>query len=289
MEIAIDENSGFCFGVINAIQTAENYLQNHSKLYCLGDIVHNNEEVNRLTRLGLIVISHEQFQKLHDTTVLIRAHGEPPETYQLAERNNITLIDATCSVVLKLQQRIRDVYRKLNDSEGQILIFGKQGHAEVIGLLGQTEQNGLVISSIADIEKIDFSKIAILFAQTTQSLQDYYALTDEIKTRYQNVGNERLFDFHDTVCRSVANRSKQIAEFAKRFDRVIFVSGEKSSNGLYLYGICKANNPQTFFISNAEQVLDLPVNQDDSVGICGATSTPMWLMRKVEDILSGGE
>ncbi|MDR2980442.1 MAG: 4-hydroxy-3-methylbut-2-enyl diphosphate reductase [Bacteroidales bacterium] len=286
MNINIDKNSGFCFGVINAIQTAEKYLQDHQALYCLGNIVHNNEEVNRLAELGLMVISHAYFRELHDTTVLIRAHGEPPETYQLADKNNIILIDATCSVVLKLQKRIREAYQQLKGSNGQVLIFGKQGHAEVIGLLGQTKQNGLVISSINDIDKIDFTKPAILFSQTTQSLQDYYNLIEEIKKRYQAVGNASLFTFHDTICKLVNNRSKQISDFARQFDKVIFVSGEESSNGLYLYGICKQHNPNTYFISQEEQLCGLPIESSDSVGVCGATSTPMWLMCNVAAALS---
>lgn len=285
MNITIDKNSGFCVGVINAIQTAENYLKNHRNLYCLGDIVHNNEEVSRLASMGLIVISHDYFQKLHDATVLIRAHGEPPETYRLAEENNITLIDATCSVVLRLQKKIRETYLKMCSQSGQILIYGKRGHAEVIGLLGQTEQQGIVLSSWEDVDRIDFTKPAALFSQTTQSLQDYDSLIDEIRNRYQLAGDESYFEYYDTICKSVANRAKQIVDFARQFDRVFFVSGEKSSNGLYLYSICKKSNPNTYFISRLEQLQQFPFSKEDKIGICGATSTPMWLMRNVADEL----
>lgn len=285
MRIVIDDHSGFCFGVINAIQTAENYLAENQTLYCLGDIVHNNEEVARLSELGLVVISHEYFRKLHNATVMIRAHGEPPDTYRLAEENNLTLIDATCSVVLALQKRIREAYKNMQESNGKVLIYGKKGHAEVVGLQGQTAQEALVISSLADIDKIDYTKPAILFSQTTQSVQDYTALVEEIRKRYRISENEHLFTSCDTICKSVANRAKQIAEFAKQFDKLVFVSGEKSSNGLYLYEICRKNNPNTYFISQVSQVAHLPIQENDNVGICGATSTPMWLMKEVAEAL----
>lgn len=281
MNITIDKDSGFCFGVINAIKTAEEYLSQHSHLYCLGDIVHNNEEVKRLSDKGLQVVTNEQFSQLHDTTVLIRAHGEPPETYQLAQQNNITLIDATCPVVLHLQHNIKKDFEK-SCRQRQILIFGKKGHAEVTGLLGQTQRNGIVISTKEDLQNIDFQKPAILYSQTTQSLEDYYHLIEIIKERYEEAGHRDFFDYHDTICRLVANRAHHIQQFASQYDMILFVSGEKSSNGLYLFDICKKNNSQSFFISHIEQLQTIDFSSVQSIGICGATSTPMWLMESVQ-------
>ena len=266
--------------MIHAIQTAEEYLRTHDTLYCLGDIVHNNEEVRRLTSIGLRVISFSQFQELHDTTVLIRAHGEPPYTYQVAKQNNITLIDATCPVVLKLQQRIRDFYKNPSNKGKQILIFGKKGHAEVIGLMGQADNEVIVISSFDEIERIDCNRPAMLYSQTTQSLEAYYQLIDLIKQRYKETGYGSMFEYADTICRKVANRAIEIAEFAKRHDAILFVSGEKSSNGLYLFDICKTSNSNSHLISNAQQIATLDLHLAKSIGICGATSTPMWLMEE---------
>ena len=285
MIVEIDNNSGFCFGVINAIKTAEEFLAANKTLYCLGDIVHNSEEVNRLVNLGLVIISHEEFKKLHDTTVLIRAHGEPPETYAAANERNIKLIDATCQVVLRLQKSIKQSYNDPDFKGGQILIFGKKGHAEVIGLLGQTEQKGIVISSVEDLGLVDFSKPARLYSQTTQSPEEYANIITELEKRYVAAGNKCLFAYHNTICGTVANRSKQIREFASRFDKIIFVSGEKSSNGLHLFQLCKNTNPSSHFISNIEQIKEIDVKKDDRIGICGATSTPMWLMRKVKETI----
>jgi len=284
MNITIDKDSGFCFGVINAIRTAEEYLSQHQHLYCLGDIVHNNEEVKRLASKGLEVVSNEQFAQLRDTTVLIRAHGEPPETYQLAQKNNITLIDATCPVVLHLQKNIKKKYES-NGEKQQILIFGKKGHAEVTGLLGQTQRNGIVISSAEDLDLIDYTKPAALYSQTTQSLEDYFQLIDTIKQRYAALQHEEMFEYHDTICRLVANRSQHIREFASQHDIILFVSGEKSSNGLYLYDICKKSNPRTYFISRIEQLQQYQFQPDESIGICGATSTPMWLMEEIKQVI----
>ncbi|MCQ2286159.1 MAG: 4-hydroxy-3-methylbut-2-enyl diphosphate reductase [Bacteroidales bacterium] len=283
MKVEIDKNSGFCFGVINAIKTAEKFLSTNKTLYCLGDIVHNNEEVDRLVQMGLVIISREDFLKLHDTKVLIRAHGEPPETYAIAKSQNIELIDATCQVVLRLQQTIKQSFEDEAFHEGQMLIFGKKGHAEVIGLLGQTEQKGIVISSIEDLDRIDFTKPARLYSQTTQSPDEYHQIINEIQKRYDQVGLGHQFQFHDTICRNVASRSKQIQNFAARFDKVIFVSGEKSSNGLHLFKLCKNTNPQTYFVSHIEQIKEIDFQEDDHIGICGATSTPMWLMEKVSE------
>lgn len=280
LKVSIDEHSGFCFGVINAIRTAENYLEKHRSLYCLGDIVHNSEEVKRLSGLGLKIITHEKFSILKDTTVLIRAHGEPPEIYDIAKKNNIELIDATCPVVLRLQKRISDVYQK-SRSRKQILIFGKKGHAEVVGLLGQTENNGIVIASTDDLQAVDFSKPSIIYSQTTQNLDQYYELVDVVRRRYEEAGKGASLEFEDTICRKVSSRARQIAEFAKKHDLVIFVTGEKSSNGLYLSSVCLQNNPRTFIISSVSQLGDVDFSGIETVGICGATSTPMWLMEQI--------
>ena len=278
--ITIDKNSGFCFGVIHAIRTAEQYLQKHKSLYCLGDIVHNNEELNRLTNLGLKIITPKQFEKLRNTTVLIRAHGEPPATYQIAEKNNITLIDATCQVVAQLQKKIKKNVEQ--HPETQILIVGKTGHAEVEGLLGQTNQNGKVISSIDDLDNIDYSKPAKLYAQTTQSAEHYEKITEKIKENYKEKGKENLIEIHNTICKRVSNRANEIKNFASQFDAVLFVSDEKSSNGMFLYEVCKKQNLNTFFISSVNQLQHIDIKNCKTVGICGATSTPIWLM---EDIL----
>ena len=279
-KVVIDENSGFCFGVINAIRTAEKHLNEQHFLYCLGDIVHNSEEVRRLTSMGLRIITNEQLRDLRDTTVLIRAHGEPPETYCLAEQNRIRLIDATCPVVLRLQKRIHDEYHSGTTGK-QILIFGKKGHAEVIGLLGQTDNTGLVISSPEDIERIDFSRPSKLYSQTTQSLEQYNELIQMIQARYEADGHGDWFSFVDTICRKVSSRAKQIVDFATRHDIILFVSGEKSSNGLYLYNICKEHNPRSFLITSPAQIDEVTMGENDTIGVCGATSTPMWLMEEI--------
>ena len=279
MNITIDKNSGFCFGVIHAIRTAERYLQQHHSLYCLGDIVHNNEEVNRLTDLGLKIITPEQFQNLRDTTVLIRAHGEPPETYQIAKENNITLIDATCQVVDQLQKKIKNEVEQ--HPEAQILIVGKAGHAEVEGLLGQTLQNSMVISSMNDLEQIDYSKPAKLYAQTTQSAEKYEEFAKKIEENYKKTGNEHFIEIHNTICKRVSNRAKEIKEFAAQFDAVLFVSDDKSSNGLFLFEVCKKQNPNTYFISATNQLQHIDFKNYGTIGICGATSTPIWLMEKI--------
>jgi len=280
MHITIDENSGFCFGVIHAIRTAEEYLQAHHSLYCLGDIVHNNEEVKRLTDIGLRVITPEQFRMLHDTTVLIRAHGEPPATYQIARENRITLIDATCPVVLKLQQRIHDFHLSPENHDKQILIFGKKGHAEVVGLMGQADNNVLVLSSVEEIDKIDYNRPAMLYSQTTQSLEQYYDLIERIQRRYEACGHGSMFHYADTICRKVANRATQIAEFARQHDTILFVSGEKSSNGLYLFDICRKANSDSHMVSHVSQLESIDFTNRERIGICGATSTPMWLMEE---------
>lgn len=282
-DVVIDRHSGFCAGVINAIQTAEEWLEREGKLYCLGDIVHNSEELQRLSDMGLHVITHDEFRQLHHTRVLIRAHGEPPETYHIAKENDIEIIDATCKVVLNLQKTIRRCFEE--DEKKQILIFGKRGHAEVIGLLGQTHGHGIVISSLDDISAVDFTRQTHLFSQTTQNLEEYRTIIQTLNDKFTEAGRPDFFHYSDTICHSVVNRAEQIREFASKFNAIIFVSGEKSSNGLYLYKICKNTNPLTFFISNLDQIKSLPPLRHFSVGICGATSTPMWLMKEVQNAI----
>ncbi len=289
MQICIDSDSGFCFGVVHAIDAAEQALSKDGHLYCLGDIVHNNEEVRRLEKKGLQIITNEEFRQLHHSQVLIRAHGEPPETYETATRNDNKLIDATCQVVLKLQKDIAQSYRQAQKTNGQIVIFGKQGHAEVIGLLGQTQQQGIVISSVKDLDKIDFTRPTVLYSQTTQSVEEYGKIIETIQKRYRENHRESDFEYHDTICRRVANRARQIQEFAVRYEIIVFVSGEKSSNGLYLYDLCKKINPRSYFISQLHQLDELSLKGNESIGICGATSTPMWLMRDVAAYLEKRE
>jgi len=278
MQLQIDSKSGFCFGVINAIKAAEKALETTPVLYCLGDIVHNNEEIHRLSQLGLRIITPEEFERMHDETVLIRAHGEPPKTYQIAEKNNLKLIDATCPVVLKLQKRIKETH------ELQTLIFGKEGHAEVIGLVGQTDNQAIVISSQKDISKINFDLPSVLFSQTTQNTEEFAELVKIIRQKYQSKHphHPEMFRYADTICRSVSNRAEELTIFAQSYDVIIFVSGKKSSNGNYLYEVCKKANPQTHFISNIEELNPKWFKGADSAGICGATSTPFWLMEKVK-------
>jgi len=283
MNIEIDAGSGFCFGVVYAIGMAEDELNKSDKLYCLGDIVHNNLEVDRLTSRGLITIDHEEFKKLRNCKVLIRAHGEPPETYKIAQQNNIQLVDATCPVVLKLQNRIAVGNKEIEKFEGQIVIYGKIGHAETLGLVGQTSDKAIVIEKMPDIEKIDFTKPISIFSQTTKSLQEFNLLVDEIRRRMiaaQGTEEVNLIT-NDTICRQVSHRDKQLRTFAKIHDIVIFVSGKKSSNGKVLYEICKKQNAQTYFVSNIDDLDCQWFAQDQSVGICGATSTPRWLMEKI--------
>lgn len=277
MKIEIDNNSGFCFGVMRATTTAETELTKQQPLYCLGDIVHNGQEVERLTRLGLITIDHAQLAQLHDVRVLLRAHGEPPHTYELAQKNNITIIDATCPVVLKLQQKIKQAYTSHPDA--QIVIYGKIGHAEVIGLEGQTDGNAIVIEDENDLHKIDFNKPIILFSQTTKSIEGFNKLVEIIKTK---ITDNLHFEYHDTICRNVANRIPNIKEFASQFDVVLFVAGAKSSNGKVLFNECLSVNPRTYLVSSAEELNPEWLKDVESIGICGATSTPKWLMETIK-------
>ena len=282
IKIEIDEHSGFCFGVVTAIKKAEEELSKGDVLYCLGDIVHNGSEVKRLEEAGLVTIDHEQFAKLHDVKVLLRAHGEPPATYEMAKRNNITLIDATCPVVLMLQKRIKTEY----DTEGdksRIVIFGKKGHAEVNGLVGQTDNKAIVIESPSEVSKVGLDKDISLFSQTTKPLDEYNEVAESLREGLKQNGGYSL-KFNDTICRQVANRIPNIFNFAKVHDLIIFVSGKKSSNGKSLFAECHRANERSYFISSADE-LEAAWFADDvkSIGVCGATSTPKWLMEKVAD------
>ncbi len=277
MKIEIDKKSGFCFGVVEAIRMAEESLQEKEKLFCLGDIVHNNAEVDRLSRRGLITISHEEFFSMKDTTVLLRAHGEPPAVYEYAKTNNIKLIDATCPVVLKLQQRIRKGFESKENRNGQVVIYGKKGHAEVNGLVGQTGGKAIVVEGIQDLDKIDFSRPIELYSQTTKGLDGFHQIANELKIKT----GEAHLKVHDTICRQVANRIPGIRTFSARFELILFVSGVKSSNGKMLFGICQSVNPNSKFISSINEIDPLWFNNIGSVGICGATSTPKHLLEEV--------
>ncbi len=273
LDVHIDQHSGFCFGVVYAIEMAEEILDNEGRLYCLGDIVHNDEEVKRLTQKGLIIIDHESLTDLKNEKVLIRAHGEPPSTYELAIKNNLTLVDASCPVVLKLQNRIKNSY----DKEETIYIYGKHGHAEVIGLLGQTRNKAVVFQDISELDIPSLPKNITLYSQTTKSTDKFYEINKILKE------NGITINTNDTICRQVSNRDKELREFASKFDHIVFVSGTKSSNGKVLFNVCKEKNPNTYFVSSPEEVEQDWFSNNQSVGICGATSTPMWLMEKVRD------
>lgn len=280
--IEIDNGSGFCFGVTTAIRKAEEELGRTGHLYCLGDIVHNTAEVDRLASRGLETITHEQLEELHDVKVLLRAHGEPPETYDTARRNRIEIIDATCPVVLKLQQRIHATYHggaSLQPAP-QVVIYGKRGHAEVLGLVGQTQGQATVIENIDEIDKIDYSRDIYLYSQTTKSVQEFQHIVEEIKRRMQPGATFRSFD---TICRSVANRIPQIREFATQHELILFVSGAKSSNGRILFAECKDANPDSHLISSEHDIDPSWLRGKERIGICGATSTPRWLMQRVCD------
>jgi 4-hydroxy-3-methylbut-2-enyl diphosphate reductase len=285
VHITIDKNSGFCFGVLYAIELAEHELDAGHELYCLGDIVHNDLEVDRLTRKGLRIIDHQQFQSLTNVKVLIRAHGEPPETYRTAIENNIELIDASCPVVLKLQNRVKGSFDKIEDSNAQIVIYGKPGHAEVNGLLGQTDGKAIVITSEDDLDKIDFTKPIHLYSQTTKSTANFERLTKLITERAAAHGNDCV-EANDTICRQVSNREPSLREFSAQHDVIIFVAGRKSSNGKVLFDVCKSVNDRSYFISSPDELDSSWFEQASGVGICGATSTPMWLMEKVAEAIS---
>lgn len=285
MKVTIDKNSGYCFGVEYAIQMAEEEMSVSESLYCLGDIVHNSMEVNRLYEKGLRVIDREQMKELHDCKLLIRAHGEPPATYELALKNNIELIDASCPVVLKLQNRVKHAFDRMEEEQGQIVIYGQSGHAEVIGLTGQTQDKAIVITTEEDLSKIDFSRPVTLFSQTTKSTQGFYKMKKLIEDRIKAVNPEAnlqlMFDANDSICRQVSNREPQLQKFAHEHDVIVFVSGKKSSNGKALYAVCQAENPRSYFIENETELQHEWFEGIETVGICGATSTPMWLMEQV--------
>lgn len=283
MQVTVDKNSGFCFGVVYAIEMAEDELVSSGKLYCLGDIVHNDMEVKRLEDKGLEIIDHDDLAHLRDCKVLIRAHGEPPETYKTAIENNIQLIDASCPVVLKLQNRVKSAFDKTTEEEnGQIVILGKPGHAEVKGLIGQTEGEAILITTEEDLDKIDYSRPIHFYSQTTKSTELFYNLKEQIIARAKEHNND-IIVANDTICRQVSNRAPQMREFANEHDVIVFVAGRKSSNGKVLYGVCKEENEQSHFISSVEEIDFSWFNNAKSVGICGATSTPMWLMENTAE------
>jgi len=279
MIVEIDQKSGFCFGVMNAIGKAEETLNTEDMLYSLGHIVHNELEVKRLQELGLKTIAHDEYFRLKDCKVLIRAHGEPPSTYEYARQNNITLIDATCPVVLKLQQRVKKAAETMQEENGQVVIFGHEGHAEVTGLAGQMNNEAIVIDHPDDIKKIDPSRPVVVFSQTTKSVEDFKKLVLNI----QEQATKGRVETHDTVCRQVSNRVPHIEKFVVRFDVVIFVGGLHSSNAQLLFDVCKRNNPHSYFVSSPEDIQSKWFSGVERVGICGATSTPQWLMEMVAE------
>lgn len=290
MVIEIDEGSGFCFGVTRAIGKAEEELGNGKILYCLGDIVHNGKECNRLQQLGLETIDHDTYNTLHDANVLLRAHGEPPSTYKKAKENNIHIVDATCPVVLHLQERIRKEYTADTGHRKQIVIFGKNGHAEVLGLVGQTEGTAIVIESPEEVERLDMNRDICLYSQTTKSLDGFRTIVEYIQN---HISPDATFKYSDTICRQVANRMPHIREFASRHDVILFVCGKKSSNGRVLFSQCKEVNPRSYMIDTASEVTPDWLQNCSSVGICGATSTPKWLMEeckvRIQELLGGDE
>jgi 4-hydroxy-3-methylbut-2-enyl diphosphate reductase len=275
LKVTIDQDSGFCFGVVYAIDMAEEILEEDGYLYCLGDIVHNDEEVERLKAKGLRIIEHDALKDLRNEKVLIRAHGEAPDTYRTALENNITLIDASCPVVLKLQNRIKTSY----DAKENILIFGKHGHAEVIGLEGQTNNEAIVFQDIAELDNIELPQNITLYSQTTKSMAKFYSVKDELIARGYDL------KANDTICRQVSNRDKDLPKFATRFNKIVFVSGKKSSNGKVLFEVCRKHNPDTYFVSSVNELDKNMFAPNDTIGIAGATSTPMWLMQEVKTAL----
>ncbi|PZX53325.1 4-hydroxy-3-methylbut-2-enyl diphosphate reductase [Algoriphagus chordae] len=292
MQVTIDSNSGYCFGVEFAIKMAEDEMEQSDQLYCLGDIVHNDMEVSRLSAKGLVVIDREQLSKLHDCKVLIRAHGEPPETYRTAIENNIELIDASCPVVLKLQHRVKSAFDKMEREEGQIVIYGKKGHAEVIGLTGQTLEKAIVVMEESDLDKIDFSRPVTLFSQTTKSTKGFYEISQKIEDRIQASKQElsrETYNANDSICRQVSNREPQLHRFSQINDVILFVSGKKSSNGKALYQVCLGQNERSYFIENETEINPDWFQNAEKVGICGATSTPMWLMEQVKSYVESLE
>ncbi|MCX7954613.1 MAG: 4-hydroxy-3-methylbut-2-enyl diphosphate reductase [Bacteroidales bacterium] len=284
MKIEIDKNSGFCFGVIKAISKAEELLEKNKSLYCLGEIVHNSMEVERLKNKGLKIIDHNEFENLKNLMILIRAHGEPPITYQKAKENNIELIDATCPVVLKLQKNIKDTYLKALNENAQIVIFGREGHPEVIGLVGQTNNTAIVINNIIDLKKIDFNRPIYLFAQTTKDPDEYKQIIEIISK--ETAKNNVFFKYKNSICKEVIKRKKTLVNFARSYDLIIFVSSKHSSNGKSLFKLCKKNNNRTYFITDEKKIKIEWFKNVKSIGITGATSTPLWLMEKIKNYIS---
>ncbi|MBE6274838.1 MAG: 4-hydroxy-3-methylbut-2-enyl diphosphate reductase [Bacteroides sp.] len=281
VNIEIDNSSGFCFGVTTAIQKAEEELAKGNRLYCLGDIVHNGQECERLKKLGLITINHDEFAQLHHVKVLLRAHGEPPATYELAQKNSIEIIDATCPVVLRLQKRIKQEYDN-SSTDKQIVIYGKNGHAEVLGLVGQTNGQAIVIEGMSEVDRLDFNKDIRLYSQTTKSLDEFRQIVEYIR---EHISPDATFEYHDTICRQVANRMPNIRKFASSHDLIFFVCGRKSSNGKILYHECKQVNPNSHLIDQPGEIDQELLKGVQSIGICGATSTPKWLMEECKKVI----
>ena len=287
MKVIIDKYSGFCFGVVYAIQMAEAVLETEKSLYCLWDIVHNNKEVERLNRIGLKIINHEDLRDIKDCKVMIRAHGEPPSTYDIALKNNIQLLDASCPVVLKLQHQIKEGYEEIKELDGQVIIFGKEGHAEIIGLLGQTNNEAIIVTTKDDLKKVDFSKSIYIYSQTTKSPDAYNQIATEIEKRVKMSSEKDIkYIVYDTLCRQVSGREPQLKQFSDDNDVIIFVSGRKSSNGKMLYQSCKSININSYFISDVNELDTDWFLKAESVGICGATSTPRWLMEQVQEAIN---
>ena len=289
MKVEIDRKSGFCFGVSNAVEIAEEALLRGEKVFSLGPIVHNDKEVERLESLGLASINQKQFRDLKNTKVLIRAHGEPPETYRIAQENNITIIEATCPIVKKLQMKISGTWKRISKDNGQIVLFGKPGHAEVVGLLGQTGREGILISGPADIDKIDFSRPVALFSQTTMEINEFNHIKELIYNKMKDQGildPDHYLEVNNTVCGQVSNREPNLRKFAREHDTIIFVSGKESSNGRMLFSVCKSENPDTHFVSSLEEIDKSWFEGKRSAGICGATSTPKWLIEEIRDFVS---
>jgi 4-hydroxy-3-methylbut-2-enyl diphosphate reductase len=289
MVVEIDKKSGFCFGVQNAVEVAENALLKGEKVFSLGPIVHNDEEVERLSELGLVSVNYEQFKKLKNCKVLIRAHGEPPETYYIAEKNNITIIEATCPIVKKLQAKIKNTWLKIKEVNGQVVIFGKPGHAEVVGLMGQTENEGILVSGPDDLSKIDISRPVCLFSQTTMGVKEYNKFTDLLRSKMKDKGivdTDKFLHVNHTICGQVSNREPHLKDFARQHEVIIFVSGKESSNGKMLYSVCKKINPDTYFVSFPDEIDRSWFVGKQSVGVCGATSTPKWIIEQIHEMIS---
>lgn len=290
MKVDVEQGSGFCFGVENAVAIAENALKEGETVYCLGEIVHNDLEVARLTALGMVTITHDEFEKLRDGKVLIRAHGEPPSTYLKAAENNITIIDATCPIVHSMQEKIKKVADLAREEKGQIVIFGKEGHAEVIGLMGAAGPGGILVTGKGDLDRIDYTRPVFLFSQTTKSKVQYEVVAEIIRLNLEKQSKDHpgnTLKVHNTICRQVSGREPRLREFAQQHDVIIFVSGKKSSNGRMLFEVCLKENPRSHFISSPEELNRDWFRDASSAGVCGATSTPRWLIHEVAEIVEG--